>query len=99
MALTLTLSLVACGGTKGTEAGVVQNAKSGVQAQNLTPAGAAWRDGVLKSPNVAEVENNGVKYQVYVSDSKKYVLNTSTNELTTGTSTGDAKGTSTGGSG
>jgi len=57
----------------------------------VTAEGLAWRESIVKSPLIAEVEYKGTRYEVHVSDSLKYIYNTSTHEIITGTSTGDAK--------
>ena len=89
----LVLSLSAC---KKKEKDIVEDQDGlvvvdGVTQLDISPEGIAWREKVLKSPLIAEIEHKGTNYEVRVSDSLKYVYNTSTSEIITGTTAGDAK--------
>lgn len=91
----LVISLTACK-DKSEEDNVDQSGLvvvDGTVQTAMTPEGLAWRDRVLNSPVVAEIENKGTNFEVHVSDSLKYIYNTSTSELITGTTIGDVNET------
>jgi hypothetical protein len=52
-----------------------------------------WRTSVLSSPLIAEIEHIGVSYEVRIYSSLKYIHNTETGELVSGSTPGDATGT------
>lgn len=87
----MTLLLAACGETVNPD--TIEEGPSVItdpEEISVTPEGLAWREAVVNSPVIAEVEHKGTTYEIHVKDSVKYIHNTSTNEIITGTATGDA---------
>lgn len=60
---------------------------------DTSPEALAWKAAVLESPLIAEVENLGVRYEVYIHNTSKYLYNTETDTLVSGSTSGDALGT------
>ena len=94
----VTLMLVTLTGCKGKAGDIVEKQDPNIH-QNLgnpevgeTAEGAAWRDTVIASPIIAEVEHMGTKYQVHAKDSLRYIYNTETTELYSGSSVTYVKG-------
>jgi hypothetical protein len=85
----------ACGGDEETVNDVPNWSESffngGTYDAATSPLTQAWRAQVLRSPVIAEVENNRVMYEVLIYDGMKYAHDTTTGEIIALATTGDSE--------
>ncbi|GHU92878.1 hypothetical protein FACS1894208_01000 [Clostridia bacterium] len=96
LAAALVLLVPKGGGTVEPEepGGVTDNGYSPDEGEYVeTISATEWRNAVLVSPLIVDIEHLGVSYEVHIYEGVKYLYNTETKELVSGRSSGDALGT------